>query len=137
MDTQEELNYILSLTKKDDCYVAELGCTKLSGKGTMPIAGDFYDVDMLINTLVDIFTKFHLEGIESDFIVYKFSPTVDKSYVLLVITLFRNYLKNYYDLNPDLNDLSNVNNINRLIIQTTFGKGSYVDDKKIKKLKSI
>lgn len=133
--TEEDQDYMLTLTKKADACVAELGIVQDSK--VKPIVGDFYDNDLLINTLIEIFTKFHLEGVEVDFIVYKFNAISDKAYILLMISIFNNDLKNYYTLNADLNDLSNINSIDRVIIQTTNGKGQYVDDSKLKRLKSL
>lgn len=132
----DDIEFGLSLKRKSDFYVSELGYMNRAGTGIKPFDGNIDNVDMMYNTMVDIFTKFHLEGNEGNFIVYKFPSHADKAFVLLMITLFKTYLKNYYDLNPDLNDLSNVNHVNRLIVQTTLGKGQYVDDYKLKQLKS-
>lgn len=134
MTTGEEFDYRLWLSKKDDFYIVELGYKSDKKRN---IIGDFYDVNVLIATMADIFTKIHLELERLNHIVYKFSPTDDKSYILLMISIFRDELKNYYEIPNELNDLSNINDVDRLIIQTTNGQGLFVDDNKLKKLKSV
>lgn len=135
IDTDEDRKYRLTFRKKDDFYVGELGYQKGS-KGLYPIMSDFYDVDMIISTIVDIFTEIHLDGITVDHIVYKFDPLVDKAYILLMISLFKSDLKNYYSLSEH-NDLSDTNKLNRLIIETARGKGQTLTDATIDKMKKV
>lgn len=135
IDTDEDRNYRMILTKKDDFYVAELGYQK-DPKGLYPIMSDFYDVKMVISTIIDIFTEIHLDGIAVDHIVYKFDPMVDKAYILLMISLFKTELKNYYSLSEH-NDLNDVNKLNRLIIDTARGKGQVLTDATIDKMKKV
>lgn len=135
IDTDEDRKYRLIFRKKDDFYVSELGYQK--GKSALyPIMSDFYDVNMTISTIVDIFTELHLDAVAVDYIVYKFDPLVDKAYILLMISLFKSDLKNYYSLSEH-NDLSNINKLNRLIIETTRGQGQALTDITIEKMKKI
>lgn len=135
IETEEDKKYRMIFTKKEDFYVAELGYQHGENK-LQPIMSDFYDVDMVISTIIDIFTEVHLDGINVDHIVYKFSPMVDKAYILMIVSLFKSELKNYYSLSEH-NDLKNINNLERIIIDTARGKGQMLSDTTIQKMKKV
>jgi len=135
IETDEDKKYRMIFTKKEDFYVVELGYQNGDNK-IQPIMSDFYDVDMVISTIIDIFTEVHLDGISVDHIVYKFSPMVDKAYILMIVSLFKSELKNYYTLSEH-NDLNNINTLDRLIIDTARGKGQILSDTTIQKMKKI
>ena len=99
ISTNEEQDYRFIFRHKDnDVYVAELGYKGSSKNDTDEITGDFYDVNKVISTVVGIFIGFYLAGVESSAIIYKFQLRSNKSYRLLINSLFKKELTNYYNL---------------------------------------
>ena len=118
IDTEEDRNYRFIFKHiKDGLYVSELGYVGNSKDDTNEISGDFYDVNKVISTLVGIFTSLYLDETSIEEIVYKFQLSSNKSYRLLINSIFKKELKNYYNI-VDLEDDSNFDTKRFLLIKS-------------------
>lgn len=113
--TNEARDYRFIFTLKNDLYLGELGYAK-DDNNIVEIKSDFYDVNKLISTLIGIFTGFYMYGNDSSQIIYKFHRGVDKGYKLLVHSLFKKELKNYF--NEIMNDTSDYGDKNYIVIKS-------------------
>lgn len=77
-------------------YVCKFGYSNNTRDNVEEIKRGFYDVHKVINTIIDIFTGLYMSQYEVNNIVYDFGHYSNKSYRLLVESLFRKELKNYY-----------------------------------------
>lgn len=123
IETGEARDYRFVFSKKSgDSYIAELGY-KESGKSDISnIKSEFYDVDKLISTLVGIFTGFYMSTDNANIIEYKFGRNVDNSYKLLVHSIVKKELSNYFKLSDDKFDANNAKQIT--IYKNTYNKSS-------------
>jgi hypothetical protein len=80
-----------------------------SGKKEIsPIKEDFYDTSMITNTIIDIFTGIYLQDNLETF-KFMFQKGVDKTYKLLIMTIFKKELSNYYKIVTDTDTVHYIN----------------------------
>lgn len=117
--TEEDRDYrFIFKSKGNGIYVSELGFTGNTTSDTDEITGDFYDVDRIISTIVGIFTTFYLNVTDAQEIVYKFQRDSNKSYRLLINSIFKKELSNYFNIITLDNDDKNFDNKKFLIVRS-------------------
>lgn len=119
ISTEEDRDYrFIFKNKGDGIYVSELGFTGNTRGDTDEISGDFYDVDRIISTLVGIFTTFYLNVTDVQEVIYKFQRDSNKSYRLLVNSIFKKELSNYFNIINLDNDDKNFDNKRFILIRS-------------------
>lgn len=132
--TGEVRNYRFTFTKHDDnLYIAELGYAGNGKSDIVQITSDFYDVNKLVSTVVGIFTGFYLSVTTAKTIAYKFQNNVDKGYKLLIHSIFKKELSNYYSIVNDDKDLKDYGAKKYIVIHNNRNSGADSDPETIEK----
>lgn len=134
IETGEARNYRFTFTKHDDnLYVAQLGYAGTGKDDIVQITSDFYDVNKVVSTLVGIFTGFYLSVTSAKTVVYKFQSNVDKGYKLLVHSIFKKELSNYYSLVELDDDVKDYGDKKYIVIHNNRNSGEDPDKDTIEK----
>lgn len=134
IETGEARNYRFIFKKhEDDVYVAELGYADTGKADIVQITTDFYDVNKVVSTLVGIFTGFYLSVTSAKTVVYKFQSNVDKGYKLLVHSIFKKELSNYFSVIDD-NDEKDYGNKKYIVIHNNRNTAADPDKDTIEKI---
>lgn len=105
IETGESRDYRFVFTPSgNETYIAELGYSHGDKSDIVQIKSDFYDMDKLISTIIGIFNGFYMEVDKGNIIKYKFGKNTDKSYRLLIYSIIKKDLANYFKLPYDFND---------------------------------
>ncbi len=86
-----------------------------------------------ISTLVGIFTGFYLSVTSAKTVVYKFQSNVDKGYKLLVHSIFKKELSNYYSLVELDDDVKDYGAKKYIVIHNNRNSGEDPDKDTIEK----
>lgn len=112
LSTGEARDYRMVFTDKENgIYIAELGYQGSGKDDIIEIKGEFYNADTLLISVVNIFTGFYMSASNINTVIYKFQHGTNKSYKILVDSLFKKELKNYYtkvDLGQKISDYGSV-----------------------------
>lgn len=134
IDTGDMRNYRMILVgNSSNDYVAQFGYANNSRDKIEEIRRGFYDTNKVINTIVDIMTGFYLSSYQINNVIYKFGRNSNKSYRLLVESIFRKELKNYFR-KVEIDDHTNYDTKMYLQIQSNRATGEPLTDEEIKSL---
>lgn len=125
IETGQIRNYRFVFKKYDDeTYICELGYEK-GTSDIIDIKSDFYDTGKLIDVLIDIFTGFYLHDTSTKYIIYKFGTSVNKATKLLITSIFKKDLSNYYNLQDQ--ELKHFEKADYSLIKTSRANGTELE----------
>ncbi len=133
LSTDEIRDYRFKFLDKDNGnYIGVLGYKGKDKSDIVEIRDDFYDTPKLISSLIGIFTGFYVGNSNVNTVIYKFQEGVDKSYKLLVNSIFKKELKNYYTIVPQ--ETSDYGSIKYIVLNTNRRSGQQLSQDQIENL---